>query len=740
MLDDRQRIVQWSYGAAALTGIPEAQAIGCPCYEVFHGYDAFGRPICRSGCPAFKVLDRGRLTGHCTLLLKQPRARAQRFTCNLTALPGPRGGAFASLLELQAPATSGAALPVASASDIAQDLAFLTSFTTSLWPERPEEAAKEALGWLRDATKAEAAELFLAEPGGSDMLLTEYCGPFKTAFTQIIRFHPGEGFPGLVLNGQAPVVTQHLKEDPRYLRTRVKEKGFRSYVCVPVPGSGGIMGSLNVAARDAAFDVGRALRVLTWASRPLGTVLEAGRLQRRLAVSAASAEFLGTTERELDALLRAVLLQMVSAGKATGGAIFLYDRDAHGLVRRMTEGESPGMACPEINLGAPEVCPALAKGHGVLLYGPRYRFPLPCQRVSPGLGAVYCLPLAADGEAVGVVQIGYTGKAPSPPTRYLPLMIDAARQAGLSIAQVWRAVQAHRSAMRLSEQWMGELRRQAAPQGALTEGGPQEGLRGKPLAGHPLLDIRCLGSFELYRQGALVTPEMFGRRGALSLLKILAVHEGRPVHRDILAGLLWPEADPKALANRVYVLVHALRQVIEPSNEGKRWRLVCSDRDRYYLNLHSSPRLDIREFREYARLGERLEGDSAAGAIDSYEAAVDLYRGDLLEDEPYAEWCWEERESLREMYLSVLRRLGALHMHQGEPDKSVEVYRRALRADPLREDMHQGLMRALWAAGRRDEALRQYQVCNDIVVRELGVAPLPETLKLYETIRHNPLP
>ncbi|MBI4305936.1 MAG: PAS domain-containing protein, partial [Chloroflexi bacterium] len=51
VLDDRQRIVQWSYGAAALTGTPEAQAIGRPCYEVFHGYDAFGRPICRSSCP-----------------------------------------------------------------------------------------------------------------------------------------------------------------------------------------------------------------------------------------------------------------------------------------------------------------------------------------------------------------------------------------------------------------------------------------------------------------------------------------------------------------------------------------------------------------------------------------------------------------------------------------------------------------------------------------------------------------
>ena len=138
----------------------------------------------------------------------------------------------------------------------------------------------------------------------------------------------------------------------------------------------------------------------------------------------------------------------------------------------------------------------------------------------------------------------------------------------------------------------------------------------------------------------------------------------------------------------------------------------------------------------FVTLSERRErqGDAPA-AIDAYETAVNLYRGDLLEDESYAQWCREEREFLRKMYLDTLMRVAGLHMEQSASEKSVESYRRALAIDPLQEENHRGLMRASWAAGRRDEALRQYQICREILLRELDVGPQPETVELEVFIR-----
>ena len=129
-----------------------------------------------------------------------------------------------------------------------------------------------------------------------------------------------------------------------------------------------------------------------------------------------------------------------------------------------------------------------------------------------------------------------------------------------------------------------------------------------------------------------------------------------------------------------------------------------------------------------------------APAIESYEAAVNLYRGDLLEEDPYAEWCWGEREHLREVCLSVLGRLASFYLEQDAAEKSISAYKQALRIDPLREENHRGLMRALLAVGRRDEALREYHTCKDNLRRELEVEPLPETKQLYSLIRNSPAP
>jgi DNA-binding SARP family transcriptional activator len=340
------------------------------------------------------------------------------------------------------------------------------------------------------------------------------------------------------------------------------------------------------------------------------------------------------------------------------------------------------------------------------------------------------------GEKVGVVQIGYGGHGPSPPTKYLAALLTTADQAALAVRQAWKNMQNQERVLRLHHTASQEASKgfdglEGSPERPLPEadGSPEE-------PGSPFLEIRCLGAFELYRQGRLAVPDMLKRRKAMNLLQILLIHGGHRVARDALEELLWPEADPEAAANRFYVLVHTLRRLVEPSHQDQHWVFICNDGDRYYFNPEAPYRLDIREFREYIGLGERRErqGD-VSEAIDAYETAVELYRGDLLEDESYAEWCYEEREVLKEMFLATLRRLAGLHMEQSVPEKSVEAYRRALTVDPLREENHQGLMRALWAAGRRDEALRQYQICREVLLRELDVGPLVETDELEIHIR-----
>jgi len=114
--------------------------------------------------------------------------------------------------------------------------------------------------------------------------------------------------------------------------------------------------------------------------------------------------------------------------------------------------------------------------------------------------------------------------------------------------------------------------------------------------------------------------------------------------------------------------------------------------------------------------------------------------GDFLEDEPYAEWACVEREQLRESYLSLLIRAAARCRDLRDWERATEFLRRAIRIDPSREAAHRELMRAFWASGRRDEAVRQYQACREALARDLGLAPLPETEILLKRIQESPLP
>ncbi|MDP6452719.1 MAG: BTAD domain-containing putative transcriptional regulator [SAR202 cluster bacterium] len=750
MLDDQLRVVEWSNEATVALGVTEEDALGKSCYEVVRGHSTFGKPVCGPNCPPMRALRSGHVTARCSLQVLHEATPNKKFIAELVALPKPPGGALAVLVgrEPTLLASSNGNSPVSSVSgrsatsttDIVRDLATVATLATSLSPDHLDKSIELALDWLRQTTCAEAAELFMVEPQGGDMILSAYQGPFKAAFSQITRFAPGQGYPGLVLSRGEPILTSSLPEDSRFLRTQVKDKGFNSFACVPIFGSGGVVGILNVATRRSDLDLERTYRLLSWASRPIGTLLQGGLLQIRETVGVGPNNVQENAEQGLDDLLRGTLHQMMQVGNAAGGALVLYDRDIQGVVRQVTEGEFSGVLCPDIKSGTPQLCPVLTGGHGLALYGPRHSWPVSCHQVPSGASMVYCLPLVAGGQEVGIVQLGFTGRRPSPPTKYLPFLLNMAERVAPAIKLAWMNVQIQQ--LTQSRLAATKLELEQGTNGVASHTRPRltDADSFDPASARPFLEIRSFGAFELYREGRLITPDMFNRRGALTLLKILLTHGGKPVSRDALSELLWPEADPQDSVNRLHVLVHCLRRVVEPFPDERRWVFICNDGDRYYFNLgvtsEARYQLDIKDFWDQVNVGEQQarEGDVPA-AITAYEEAVNLYRGDLLEEEPYADWCWLEREHLKEVCLSILGRLATFYMEQNSPERSVDLYRQALRIDALREQSYRGLMRSLWAAKRRDEALREYQVCWDILQKDLGVEPLPETVELYHAIR-----
>ncbi|MBI2919082.1 MAG: GAF domain-containing protein [Chloroflexi bacterium] len=691
-----------------LLGLPASGALGQTCYHVFRARDQTASSACGPGCRLFRRLQAGHLKGLCRLAAGCD-GRNISLLAEAMALPsgvGPRALVFA-YIEGHQPAAS---LPL-----VVQDVAVLGNLATALAPQDLDIALQGALTLAREACGAESAEVFLMEPVGGQMVLAGHQGLFRQAFRQITRFAPGEGFPGLVAAQGAPVFTEDLVRDSRFLRSSVKEKGFRHYVCVPIRGPGGVVASLNIASRVSESNLTARLPLLSTMATPLGGAISMWAMRARERLRDPAPQPGLSMSENLRQLLGNLVRAMMEASCATAGGAVVWDPGSGQRLLQFAEG-----AAVE-ELGQRETCLALSQGRPISSATCSARA---CGR--PRCWPLLCIPLVASPDTLGVVWLGPVQGNLAEGIRF-GLASAMAQRAAILLSNALGYLKLHGAALQAEQKRLTRVM------------GWVGGTPAMATAATPVLDIRCFGPFRVLRDGAPIPASAFSRFQALAALKLLVAHRGHPVSSEALMEHLWPDADPAVALNRLHGVIHSLRQAVEPA-AGPPWQVVFTQGVGYILNT-SVCRVDVDVFLSGFRKGKELEKQGQCReALAAYLSAVHVYHGDFLEDEPYAEWCLEERGHLRETYLELLRRMATLLWAQGDREESIVLLRRALRVDPLLEDLHRQLMDCLHKAGRRDEALRQFETCRRVLKRELGVSPMPQTEGLYQQVLQTPSP
>lgn len=135
---------------------------------------------------------------------------------------------------------------------------------------------------------------------------------------------------------------------------------------------------------------------------------------------------------------------------------------------------------------------------------------------------------------------------------------------------------------------------------------------------------------------------------------------------------------------------------------------------------------DVEEFEASVAVGLRGPSQTPTerqAAADALEKALDLYRGDLFSDDPYSPWISHERERLRGLAYDSLVWLVQHFRGRGELDTVGTYLERAVALWPLDTKVHRALIALHLEEGRRDAALRRYEILSDRMDRELGVAP-----------------
>jgi len=150
----------------------------------------------------------------------------------------------------------------------------------------------------------------------------------------------------------------------------------------------------------------------------------------------------------------------------------------------------------------------------------------------------------------------------------------------------------------------------------------------------PVVDITLLNRFSVSVAGVPVPDHAWHRRSASGVVKLLALSEGRALHREQVTDLLWPDLPPTSAMPRLHQAAQNARSAL-----GLRDGVVLHH-DRVLLLPHADVRVDVVDLRRRADRALR------AGTSADAESVLAEYAGELLPEDLYAEWAAVHRETL----------------------------------------------------------------------------------------------
>ncbi|HSE09718.1 MAG TPA: alpha/beta fold hydrolase [Nocardioidaceae bacterium] len=220
--------------------------------------------------------------------------------------------------------------------------------------------------------------------------------------------------------------------------------------------------------------------------------------------------------------------------------------------------------------------------------------------------------------------------------------------------------------------------------------------------------ISLLGPFRVTVDDRELPEEVWSRRDAASLVKVLSLRRDHRLHREQVMDMLWPDLGVAEAAPRLHKAAHFARKTTSrPDAVVLRGELVS-------LLPGEEVHVDVDDFETDA--GMALADASPGAAVD----VLDKYPGEPLPADLYAEWADEPRERLAALRHQLLRQA-----HR---------WRELIELDPADEEAHVELMRELARDGDRRGALRQFETLDRNVRRELGTEPGPEATKLRDEL------
>ncbi|MFJ4654306.1 BTAD domain-containing putative transcriptional regulator [Nocardia sp. NPDC088792] len=218
-------------------------------------------------------------------------------------------------------------------------------------------------------------------------------------------------------------------------------------------------------------------------------------------------------------------------------------------------------------------------------------------------------------------------------------------------------------------------------------------------------------------------------------LVMLACARGRTVSAEELVDGIWGVDRPRSAVGSLRNYAYALRKCLATRPGTVE---LCSEPGGYQLK--GPLELDVdRVERHRAEVARGRAAHLREQADTALRATLREWRGDPLSGVP-GPWAAAERARLRRMRQSLWEDLVDLAVERGDYSRAIADLEALITSDPHSERLRGLMITALYRAGRRIEALEEYQRIRRLLVAEQGIEPGPALLKLHQQILADDLP
>ena len=234
------------------------------------------------------------------------------------------------------------------------------------------------------------------------------------------------------------------------------------------------------------------------------------------------------------------------------------------------------------------------------------------------------------------------------------------------------------------------------------------------------LQIRTFGRFEAAVDGKSITN--WNNTRAKNILKLLVIHAETTLSQEFFVEALWPDQPVDAALNSLRVAIYELRKKLQSvgATTGSQ-SPVSRLHGGYSLDLTRPIWIDCIHFQQLWELGRNhaANGDLLL-ASRVYEEAIELYRGDFLDEDRYEEWTLIRRERLLDIYLTMLEHLADIYLQHGEFLGCIQACQKILEKDLCHEGAYHKIIDCYLREGQASRAIRWFEICRNALLVELG--------------------